>query len=250
MSLFNEMSSTFGIQPNERTYRNIIMTCNRAEHKARDEEKNGHDTREIHSVIEWWEVGLALFRRMKEERIEPDVKTYSSMISACEAAGEWQRALGILENLIEESIDRDDDSLLNMHCFNSAISACEKGDAWVEALEIYERMVDIGGSISPNFVTISSLVLALDKAGQKDLAQSKFEEGVKKRIIKPWKWTQDEAEKPIYALVSRNDVLGIIGIMVLIWNFGRIFTISRRRWQRRLFGAVWMLTGSDERIGS
>lgn len=206
MSLFNEMDSTFGIKPDQRTYRNVIMTCNRAEHKVRDDENHGCDSQDTNSSIEWWEVGLALFRRMKEEGFEPDVKAYSSAISACEAAGEWQRALGILENLIEDSIDRDDDSLLNLYCFNSAISACEKGGAWVEALDIYERMVDLGGSIQPNFVTVSSLVLALDKAGQKDLAQMKFEEGVKNRIIKPWKWTQNEAGESICALVSSSCV--------------------------------------------
>lgn len=230
MSLFNEMMSTFGVEPDERTYRNILMTCNRAEHKVRDDEKSGRDSGETHSLVEWWEVSLTLFRRMREEGLEPDAKAYSSVISACEAAGQWQRALGVLENLIEDSIDKDDDTLLNLYCFNSAISACEKGGAWVEALEIYERMVDIGGSIQPNFVTVSSLILALDKAGQKDLAQDKFEEGMKKRIIEPWRWTQNEAGESIYALVSSNESLLEITILRVVnsnWElFDRIFIIS------------------------
>ncbi|CAJ1940268.1 unnamed protein product [Cylindrotheca closterium] len=243
ISLFNEMSSAFGVQPDERTYRNAIMTCNRAEHKARYEEKRARDTGETYSSIEWWEVGLALFRRMKEEGVKPDVKVYSSVISACQAAGEWQRALGILENLIEESVDRGDVSLLNTYCFNSAISACEKGGAWVEALDLYERMVDIGGSIRPNFVTVSSLILALDKAGQKDLAQSKFEEGVRKRIVKPWRWTQNDADESIYALDLHNFSAAMAKAAVRSCMDSYFFGITNRMLDDRVGKDLVIITG-------
>jgi pentatricopeptide repeat domain-containing protein 1 len=207
LALLNEMRSNFGLRPDERSYRSAVIACNVAQHKVQGLQSGRLDANEsdfewIDFSVEWWECALALFRRMREETLIPDKKTYSSVISACEAAGEWQRAIGVLEIMIEEAKDGDDFGSLNLYCFNSAISACEKGSAWVEALEIYERMIVIGGPISPNFITLSSMVLALEKAGQKELAQAKFEEGIRKRIVKPWRWTRNQAGECIYALVS------------------------------------------------
>lgn len=206
LALLNEMRSTFGIKPDERSYRSAVMACNRAEHRRRKLRSaaltiDESDTGSIDSPVEWWECGLSLLRRMREENIQPDSRTYSSVISACEAAGEWQRALGVLDTMIETTSDVSGSDSLNLYCFNCAISACEKGGAWVEALEIYERMMDLGDPVSPNFITLSSLVLALDKAGQKELAQSKFEEGLKEKIVKPWRWTRNADGDSIYALV-------------------------------------------------
>jgi hypothetical protein len=76
-----------------------------------------------------------------------------------------------------------------------------QGGAWVEALEIYERMISYGGLLRPNFVTLSSLVLALANAGQKELAQSKYNEGVKMKIVNPWRMTRDSSGKPMRAMV-------------------------------------------------
>ena len=71
----------------------------------------------------------------------------------------------------------------------------------MEALEIYERMVSYGGPLRPNFVTLSSLVLALSNGGQKDLAQSKYNEGVKMNIVNPWRTTKGSDGKPLRAMV-------------------------------------------------
>jgi hypothetical protein len=51
-------------------------------------------------------------------------------------------------------------------------------------------------------VTLSSLVVALDKAGQKELAQSKYNEGRRLKIVYPWRWTRNQSGEPIAALVS------------------------------------------------
>ena len=88
-------------------------------------------------------------RRMKEEGLAPDIQTYSSVISACEAGGQWQRALGILRLMTsDDSIENP-----NKYCYNAAIAACEKGGAWLEAVELYERMRD---QVEPNFITMNS----------------------------------------------------------------------------------------------
>lgn len=83
------------------------------------------------------------------------------------------------------------DGELNLFCFNAAISACEKGGAWVEALELYYQMMEKGGVVTPNFVTLSSLLIALDKAGQKEVAQDLYEKGLRKNIVRaPWTRTR------------------------------------------------------------
>jgi len=201
MEVLHEMQE-YGRTPDERSYRNAIISCNQAQHeKLRNRRttdtsaSGGHQN--VQPVLEWWECAVSLLVRMKGAGLRPDVQSYSSAISACEAAGRWQRALGILQSMLnEEDTDgaggaKEESTRLNAYCFNAAISACEKGGAWVEALEIYERMKSHGGKhLRPNIVTINSLVVALDKAGQKELAQSVYEEGIRKNIVNPWRTTR------------------------------------------------------------
>jgi pentatricopeptide repeat domain-containing protein 1 len=208
LAVFNDMSSKFGVAPDQRSYRSAAIACNQAQHEnmllqKRSQTMHGKGKKQSDAgEIQWWECALALLRRMKESGLSPDIQTFSSIISACEAAGQWQRALGVLQTMMDEHDDDGGESALNLYCFNAAISACEKGGAWVEALELYERMLDRGGTLEPNFVTLNSLVVALDKAGQKELAQSKYEEGTKMKIVNPWRQTKDQRGESIYAMVS------------------------------------------------
>jgi pentatricopeptide repeat domain-containing protein 1 len=182
------------------------MACNQAQHGNKvfgsDFDEKFDSCNEGGQHIEWWEISLALLNRMVDEGLTPDVQTYSSVISACEAAGQWQRALGVLQTIIAQDDPNHagkDAVSLNPYCWNAAISACEKGGAWVEALDLYERMLE-SELISPNIVTMNSLLQALDKNGQKELAQSKYDEGVKLGIVNPWKQTYNHAGEPILAL--------------------------------------------------
>lgn len=205
LRVLNDMETVFGVAPNERTYRIAIIACNQAEHNKRRRqqrvlERNDDDT----TTFQWWECALSLLRRMKERGLSVDPQTYSSVISSCEAAGQWQRALGVLHSMLKskQHPGASDYSRLNLYCFNAAISACEKGGAWVEALELYYRMVEKGGPVTPNFVTVSSLLVALDKAGQKELAQSTYEEAVRDGVVAPWKMTRGNGRALIRAMVS------------------------------------------------
>ena len=127
LAVLNDMSSRFGIAPDSRSYRSAVIACNQAEHEHRRREKKS-DQLDFPYSFRWWECALSLLRRMKESGLSPDIRTYSSAISACEAAGEWQRALGVLQSLMDEADDEDPpESRLNLYCFNAAISACEKG---------------------------------------------------------------------------------------------------------------------------
>ncbi|KAL3925370.1 MAG: hypothetical protein SGILL_000456 [Bacillariaceae sp.] len=209
LAILNEMMSRFEIAPNSRSYRSAVIACNQAQHGneiygSDFQEKYGHsDHGEDGPIFEWWEISLSLLDRMIEEGLTPDVQTYSSVISACEAAGQWQRALGVLQSIIEKEenpCDTEIDSVsLNLYCWNAAISACEKGGAWVEALDLYERLLE-EDSISPNFITMNSLLEALSKNGQKELAQSKYDEGAEMGLVHPWKQTRDNSGKSILAL--------------------------------------------------
>jgi len=203
VSILNEMEKRYGVQPDGRSYRSAVIACNQAEHMRRRHQETSSTTLETTDEqsdpsFQWWECALALLRRMNEDGLKPDIQTLSSCISACEAAGQWQRALGVLQSMIDEN--SNDEQFLNLFCFNSAISACEKGGAWVEALEIYERMISYGGLLQPNFVTLSALVLALSNAGQKELAESKYEEGVTMKIVNSWRMTKDARGQRVKAM--------------------------------------------------
>lgn len=190
-----------------------MIACNKAQHaetayKSKlgvggDDDESDEET-DGEYVLQWWECSLALYRRMTEDGLKPDVQTHSSIISSCEAAGEWQRALGVLQQIIDLSQDQSDNEppSLNLYCWNAALSACEKGGAWVEALDLYERMLE--SPFRPNVVTINSLMEALDKAGQKELAQSIYDEGLELGILQPWKKTRDKDGKSIMALDLHN----------------------------------------------
>jgi pentatricopeptide repeat protein len=208
----NEMNFKYSLKPNERTYRSAIVACNQAEHEKRrnrtrtvessekDVDNDGRlkagggrevevdEAKDDPLSFEWWEAALSLFRRMKEDQIQPSIQTYSSVISACEAAGQWQRAIGILRSMTET---KDTICQPNLFCFNAALAACEKGNAWLEAVELYERMRATGGSIMPNFISMNSLLIALDKGEQRELAESIYKEALKEKILTPWKYTLD-----------------------------------------------------------
>lgn len=112
--------------------------------------------------------------------------------------------------------------------------------AWVEACDLYERMID-HEALQPNFVTLNSLVVALDNAGQKEFAQSKYEEGRKLKIVNPWKHTRDKDGKSIYGMVStkragyllRNPIIDALTLS----ETSRIFTGFLQLWRVPQSGA-------------
>lgn len=186
ISLLNVMESKYSTKPNSRTYRSAIIACNQAEHQTRRQmtaaSSEDNSSRVSGLGFQWWEAALSLLRRMKECGLYPDIQTFSSAISACEAAGQWQRAIGVLRQMNADNVCTP-----NLYCFNAALAACEKGGAWLEAVELYERMESAG--VTPNFISVNSLLIALEQACQMELAEHIYREAVKKRIIQPWKWT-------------------------------------------------------------
>ena len=185
VNLLNDMQTKYNVVPNETSYRATIIACNHLEHRERRQRKSS-DYISNPLDFQWWECSLSLLRRMKEDQIRPSAQAYSSAVSSCEAAGQWQRAIGVLQSMQEEG------EIPNLYCLNAAISACEKGGAWVEALELYESIRSQRKSnIKPNFITVSSLLIALEKANQVELAESIYNEAMRDKIVMPWKRRYD-----------------------------------------------------------
>ena len=180
VQILNDMQTKYNISPNETSYRLAIIACNHAEHRERRQRRNTSDASNP-LEFQWWECSLSLLRRMREDEIRPSVQAYSSAVSSLEAAGQWQRAIGVLQSM------REDGEIPNLYCLNAAIAACEKGGAWVEALELYESIRSQRKStIRTNFITVNSLLIALEKAGQVELAESIYQEAMRDKIISPW----------------------------------------------------------------
>merc|ERR1712138_211791 len=62
---------------------------------------------------------------------EANVITFSALISACGACGEWTRALGVLEEMKWERVWPD------VISYNAAITACANGEQWEAALRVF-----------------------------------------------------------------------------------------------------------------
>ena len=210
VQILNDMATMCGVEPEEASYRLAIIACNQAEHR----EKYRRQTTSYSngSELKWWECALSLLRRMNEDGLKPSMQTVSSVVSACEAAGEWQRALGVLKSIFPLLGDGKMEQAgnpepPNLYCLNAAIGACANGGAWVEALQLYENirsMQDIENSVRPNFITVNSLLIALERAQQNELAESIYRDAVKEKIVLPWKRRYDNDGKLRMMMVSAN----------------------------------------------
>ena len=79
-----------------------------------------------------YDEALELFARMKEERVRPDLKSFSIVIQVYGLVGEWETALGIFNAVPTQ----DRDSKL----FTNILSAMEKSARSDEALKIWMNM--------------------------------------------------------------------------------------------------------------
>ena len=66
--------------------------------------------------------------------VEPNVHAYTSLMSLCQKAGEWQRAMDIFRRMETADIKAD------VVAYNSAIAACAKGLDWEQAWAVFASM--------------------------------------------------------------------------------------------------------------
>eukprot|EP00415_Alexandrium_ostenfeldii_P005144 UN5144 len=71
---------------------------------------------------------------MIQSRVEPNVVTFSAVISACEKGGQWLAALTLLSSMIKLGI------VPNVVSCNAAVSTCEKSGQWLVALALLSSM--------------------------------------------------------------------------------------------------------------
>jgi pentatricopeptide repeat protein len=84
VQLLNDMKMNYGVSPDAMSYRLAIIACNQAEHREAKDAKQ-LSRKNAHSEFTWWECALSLLRRMIEDGLKPDSKTYSSVVSALES---------------------------------------------------------------------------------------------------------------------------------------------------------------------
>ena len=98
---------------------------------------------------------LDLLASMDRSHIVPNTITYSSAISACERAHWTELALSLFHSM--QRVDLQADCI----CYNSVISACEKGKRAETALDLLETMR--ATRVQTTGVTYSAVISACDK---------------------------------------------------------------------------------------
>lgn len=107
-------------------------------------------------------VGRTTCSWMTEAGVEADTITYSALISVCEKAGQWQKAMEVFGWMAMKGVRP------NVVTYSALISACEKGGQSELAVEAFEEMRAAG--ITPNLVTYNALISACAKGGRWRLA--------------------------------------------------------------------------------
>ena len=125
---------------------------------------NGADTAKPTSgpEEEGWALVLGLMAEMREEGIEPDGFTYTTAITACGKAGQWERALDLLDDMggvhpqQRQQQQKEEDGVCvgvgiapDVAAINAAISACARAGQVEIALDLLDRMAarDGGGLV-------------------------------------------------------------------------------------------------------
>jgi len=101
---------------------------------------------------------------------------YNALISACDKAMQWERALQAFDEMQLSGIKP------GTFTYNSLISACAKGRQWEQALRLFDQMQDAG--VTRDTITYNSLIAACGKAGQLDHACYVFESMISARVVR------------------------------------------------------------------
>ncbi len=74
---------------------------------------------------------------MRRSRLEPNVISYISAISACSKGQQWEQASSLLLEMRRSQLEP------NVISYSSAISACEKGQPWGQAFGCSRRCASL-----------------------------------------------------------------------------------------------------------
>ena len=109
-----------------------------------------------------WQDALKLLGEAVDDGTVPTDVTYNTAISAISKSGQWEQCLKLL-GLMSEAKVRP-----NQISYSTAISACEVVGQWRVALDLLNLMIKV--RISPDVITYSSAISACEKDGQWQLA--------------------------------------------------------------------------------
>ncbi|CAE8623684.1 unnamed protein product, partial [Polarella glacialis] len=96
---------------------------------------------------------LAVLSSMPSKSQSPDVVSYNAAVNACEKGRTWERAIGLVQEML-----RGGGVAPDIITFNSAISACEKAQQWEIALSLVAVLTSQG--LSPDRVTFNAALSA------------------------------------------------------------------------------------------
>lgn len=124
-----------------------------------------------------WQLALDVMQAIREWGLLPNRVTYNTAISACGKGGQPDAALGLLEDM------RQTESGPDAFSYNSAISACASTGRWENALTLLGEMKS-AHCVTPDKFSFSSAIAACGKGGQWKLALGVLE-AMKRAGIRP-----------------------------------------------------------------
>jgi len=115
---------------------------------------------ESDNACQLWKKALDLLNKMKEDRIAPDVISYSAAINACGSGGRWKEAVQLIQTMKQGGPRVRPNKI----AYTAAITACGRSGEWEEALRLYTDMKN--AAVLPDRITYNAVLLALKNGNQ------------------------------------------------------------------------------------
>ena len=100
---------------------------------------------------------MDLLEQMKEEGLQPNEVTYSTLMDICGKGGQPSNAMELFEQMKEEGLQP------NVVTYNSLMDICAKGGHPSKAMELFEQRKE--EELQPNVVTYSTLIIGCFEIG-------------------------------------------------------------------------------------
>eukprot|EP00977_Amphora_coffeiformis_P028152 scaffold34709_cov189-Amphora_coffeaeformis.AAC.1 len=176
-----------GIQPDARSYQAVLYAFKvagkgkEALWLLEEMKKTGsHPTKYLFSMAiqaceRNWELALEILQKQKDSFDKPEHAfceyCFTSCISVCGKAGQWEKALQLLNELIHHP---DASVVPTIFCFNAAIIACQNCGQWDEAVRVFELAKKFG--LAQNPYLYSTIMSAGARAGKTEEVISMLQE--------------------------------------------------------------------------
>ena len=114
-----------------------------------------------------WQRGCLLFQQMSQYGVQKDVVNFNATMSALEKGSQTLSALELFERIPSSQL------LPNLVSFNLAISLYQKADQWPSALSAFHSIPS--AKLKPDVISMNTAINACDKGGQWQIALSIFQ---------------------------------------------------------------------------